>query len=158
MNEFGCLMVDFDIAGWSNLQQYIGIETNDLTEPLPQDPHCTISYGFSADFDPTYLPKICPHVNLLDFCITDVGCFKNPNQDVLYFALESTAATALNNVLVNSFEIKNDYPNYIPHMTIGFFKPACAEKYRHKVKYLKNTKLNPTRYRYSYPSGNEFYF
>lgn len=158
MNEFGCLMVDFDIAGWSNLQQYIGIASVDLTHPMPQDPHCTICYGFSGEFDPTFLSKICPAVALLDFCITGVDCFKNPEQDVLYFALESTAATALNNILVNSLEIKNDFPNYVPHMTIGYFKPTCAEKYRRKVKYLKNIKLNPVRYRYSYPSGNEFYF
>mgnify|MGYP003419614469 FL=1 len=158
MYDYGCLMLDFQIKGWSNLKQYIGVYDDDLVEPMPQDPHCTVCYGFSNEVDPEYLSKICPSLGLFDFVITDVGCFKNEDSDVVHFVLKSQTATALNSVLTNTFNVTVTHPEYTPHMTIGFFKANCSDKYLKKIKYQKNTKIRPYRYRYSYPSGNEYYF
>jgi 2'-5' RNA ligase len=152
-------MLDFNIPNWFKLRDYAKILDVDLLERgLESQPHCTILYGFDESVNPTALVKILPRANEYAFKITGIGCFENPDAHVLYFALNCPLVNTINHALATFFPVENPYPEYIPHMTIGYFKPNCALKYKDKIKYQINSTIIPVNYRYSYPSGVEFIF
>lgn len=152
--DFGCLMLDFNLGGWDRWAKKI--DSNDLVKPLPTNPHCTVLYGFLSEVLPQDVAKYCPKIKSFRFKITGIDAFHNENEDVLHYTLESTACEFLHHRLKTGLPTSVQHPTYIPHMTIAYLKPGCAEKYKKKPQ--KNYFIQPFQYRFSPANGTDVCF
>lgn len=163
MNDFGCLMVDFDIEDWDKLYLKFNpvdlyISGNYAKTGLPVVPHCTILYGFLPDVKHQEILSLLPDINVYDFEIKNVDLFENDDCDVLIVKLEDVVATTINERL-RQFPHENKHPDYLPHITVAYLKKGTGKKYKTQFKdWFWQTTLSPINYRFSYSNGNEVTF
>ena len=157
----GCLMLYFEFEWWNTIIKKL-VDKKDIYEKegYELEPHITIMYGFETDkLDPTKaedlnrLKNICPSISSLnDIRITKMDIFENEKEgfDVVKFSIESPKLHKLNKNILDNFDIKNDYPDYIPYMTIAYVKSGEGKKYIKKVNPIKS--ITPSHY--VYQDGN----
>ena len=137
----GCLMASLNnLLGWNQFEKFI--DSNDLYTSMDDDygfeqtPHITILWGF--DLKTTDPEDFMPLQKLKAFDIKFKGLslFENEKYDVLKFDVESPILEKLNKWCCKNFDFENDYDEFIPHCTVGYFLPGYAKKYinRFKVK------------------------
>lgn len=152
--EFGCLMLDFQLGWWANWAKLI--DPDDLTKPLPTDPHCTVLYGFLSDVLVQDVAKYCPKLKSFKMEITGVSAFCNQDEDVLHYTMKSSACEFLHHRLKTGLPTSVQHPKYIPHMTIAYLKPGCAIKYKRQLQ--KRYFIQPFQYRFSPVGGLDVCF
>jgi 2'-5' RNA ligase len=155
--DYGCVMLYFDFPEIKNLHSLIDeediyTEDGDRSFGLEDEPHTTLLYGLHDDVTEE---DVRDAINGFDYgtCrITNPSLFENENYDVLKFD------TSGPNLHETNFELKNyphttSFPNYHPHLTIGYLKPGMGKKYVNKLKGLQ-FKLDPTHVVYSMANGD----
>lgn len=161
--DFGCLMYNFTIENWV-ADVLSKIDEKDLYKPeedsfgLEKDPHITALYGFEDDkvsLDKLY--DFVKKVKDVDVLIGDVSIFEGEAYDVLKFDINSDTLVDLNKVLTENFDYKTDFPNYHPHMTIGYFLKGEASKYFDVLKEITFDIKKPL-FCYSRVDYNKVYF
>lgn len=142
----GCLMLFHNEPFWNDITSQIDKE--DIYDKegfgLETEPHCTVLYGFK-DPDLNIQNKLSKFlVNFpkkeVSVISNKINLFENEEFDVLKYEVDKNLCkklTKLNQILDENFEIKNDYPDYNPHVTIAYLKPGRGKKY---TKNLKDTK------------------
>lgn len=97
------------------------------------DPHITVKFGFNFD-EPDRVIKVLKGEKGGRVKIEEADIFDNNGEyDVLILRCTSKVLGKLHNKLTNDLKTKDTYPNYNPHITIGYFKKGMANKYRDKV-------------------------
>jgi hypothetical protein len=99
------------------------------------EPHVTALFGFT-DPDPEPVRKFVQDKAPMTIVLDKLSSFdagKNP-YDVLKFDVKCDELTELNAALKKRFEVESDFPNYSPHVTIGYLKPGRAGKYLNRNK------------------------
>jgi 2'-5' RNA ligase len=126
--EYSCLMLDFKIDNWNKLLQKISpdIIYNDETKQfgLETNPHVTILYGFTGGKEiAEQIKEITERAKTaIKVKIKSISKFEGDEFDVLKFDVESDILTKLNKIFSDNFENVNDFPDYHPHITIGYIK------------------------------------
>lgn len=146
----GCLMLNVEEIP-ERLDLIQEIDKSDLfigdgNYGVELEPHITIVYGIKSDSNLT--PEFVegsPSPELLR--VDGVSLFENEEYDVLKMDVVDVGGylSKIRNSVLSSFDVELTYPEYNPHITIGYFQKGKADKY---VKELSTT-INPTSYCYS---------
>lgn len=132
--DYSCLMLDLNIKDWDKLLDKIDdslVYNNESNEYGKEtEPHVTILYGLHQGKEIlNQLRDICSHCKSpIEIKVNRISIFETEDFDVLKFDVESEILTKLNKIIATSFENTNDYPGYLPHITISYLKKGTVKK------------------------------
>lgn len=128
--ESGCLMAYFGEC--PQHQDMIDvIAPADLHENGVEDsPHVTVLYGFQPGVTKE---QLADHVDMEELSAFSILCtgfhvFENEEYDVLIYRVESSVLYDLNR-MCRELPHQNNFPDYVPHMTLAYCKKGRARKY-----------------------------
>jgi len=137
---YGCVMLEpAKIKGW--VENHLGgIDEEDIFEKpnddsygLEEQPHITVLYGIHEDeVDPSVVvdmmkQKLVP----IKVTISEIGIFENDEFDVVKYEVPVTEELqAAREMFMEAFENTQTYPDYHPHMTLGYVKKGAGKKYK----------------------------
>lgn len=152
-----CVMLLCDVTGFSELQSKIN--SGDLhPRGIEENPHITLLFGIKTEScDPSALNF--DRFNFSDIVVKDISIFKSKwDFDVLKIKIENNDVFKANEYLC-SFPYTSDFPDFQPHITIGYFKKGKADKYIRKLnRYVSDIKVNPTKIVWSERIGETNYY
>lgn len=153
--EYGCAMLYFDFPEISTIHNSIDPnelyeEEEDRTYGLENEPHTTLLYGLHNEVSAKQISIVLNKFTFSTCKIYNASLFENEKYDVLKFDVKGESLKECNKKLCE-LPHTNDFPNYHPHLTIGYLKPGCGKKY---VKMLKGAEFEfvPTYAVYSEPN------
>jgi 2'-5' RNA ligase len=159
--EYGCVMLYFDFPEMKSLHQKINPEDiytseEDGTFGLETEPHTTLLFGLHPEVTDndvkTVLSKHC-----FGSCqIRNASLFENPVYDVLKFDVSGFGLHECNNDLCK-YPHTTNFPDYHPHMTIGYLKTGTGKKHTDLFKNMMYS-LTPQYAVYSKPDGTKTKF
>lgn len=128
--KFGCLMAMLPelAAGLASVASQIPKE--DLAKDgVETEPHATVLYGFSLDFDAQKLPEVLSGFGPFEARLGKLSRFECPEYDVVKFEVVSDRLRALNAELSESFkeDITPSKWDYNPHVTVAYVKKGAAQ-------------------------------
>lgn len=132
-NEYGCLMLFFEVSWWDKITNRIKPE--DIFEGdgygIEKEPHVTLLFGFHDNVDMNKLEEIVQDIikNPITIELNNISAFKQDEFDVLKFEVDSQILSTINKKLTDNFEYTNEHGGYHPHMTISYLKPGASDKY-----------------------------
>ena len=161
--KYGCLMVSYGIddSDWNQIHNKIGfhrdVYNNDENEyGIEYRPHITLLYGLhDGEFKMEDLKSILPPIHEMTVLLTGISHFECPEYDVLKFDVDAPKYNEMNDRIRSAFPYTNDYPDYVPHMTISYLKPKTAARYNYNKLSIP---VSPKEYRYGYADGHDEYF
>lgn len=155
--SYCCAMIYFDFPEMKNIHKLIEVDDiyndEDNKHGLEDEPHTTLLYGLHDNESIFKMSKyILENADYDDCEIKDASLFENEKYDVLKFDVKGRFLFKINKEL-SKLPHTTDYPDYHPHLTIGYLKPGCGKKYVKliKEKYKKEIILTPKHAVYSYP-------
>lgn len=135
--EKGCLMLYLDMPDDKWKRILLNIKNEDVYNEEGYgrtgygDQHITILYGFNPEvtsnqvFD---LLKKNIKLKPIKVKITGIGCFENPEFDVVKFNVESEELQKIHEI-INKLPNKQDFSDYKPHCTISYCRKGTGKKY-----------------------------
>ena len=160
--KLGCLMVQLnDLPQWDKVTELIKPEDvyNEPGYGLEDEPHTTALYGFEKDVKvqdvKDIISKFLKDKDAISLKATGLSIFENKDYDVLKFDVDSSDLHKLNSKL-KKLPNKNDFPNYHPHVTVGYLKSGTGKKYTKKFK--KPISLTSNSFKYTWPPKNTEFF
>jgi len=157
--EYGCMMLYFDFPEMENIHSKISSEDvyeeeGDRTFGLEDEPHCTLLFGLhDNELDQDEVINATKQFKYPEVTAHNASLFENEKYDVLKFDIKGDSLHEANAAL-REFPYSNDYPDYHPHMTVGYLKPGTGKKYAEMLKDQKFT-LTPQYAIYSHPDGSK---
>ena len=153
----GCAMLYYDFPELSNIQSQIQeddiyTEEGDKTFGLEDEPHVTLLYGLDKTVTPQEIKERLNKFSFTEATVHNASLFEN-DYDVLKFDVKSENLHACNAELCK-LPYESDYPDYHPHLTIGYLKRGSGKKYVKQFK-DKEYKLKPSYAVYSESDGNK---
>jgi len=158
--EYGCvmLMLDIDLTHWNNIIPQIKDEDvyNDEQDNygIEQEPHITLLFGLvPSEISTTQINEIINEFNFPNIYLEKIDAFKNDKYDVLKFNIDDKDGTLTQiNKKLSEFPNENEYPNYNPHVTIGYLKSGKASEYEGDI-----TPVEVKPYNVTYSEPNQDY-
>ena len=160
--EYGCVMLYFDFPLINKIHDAIDPddlyeEEGDRTYGLEDEPHCTLLFGLHpvALMD---IKKVLARHKFGPCKVYNASLFQNEKYDVLKF--DVGYASKGDNFLhkcnedLKKFPYTNSFPNYHPHLTIGYLKPGFGKKYAERLKGFES-ELAPQYAVYSKPPNTK---
>lgn len=161
-HEFGCVMLALDVPEWNEITSMIHPDDvyNHPTDPsygIEKDPHVTLLYGLHPEVEDSQVEDIINKYKgqNLSLDILGIDSFQNADFDVVKFNVNPTQELKSINQELSQLPNSNQYPEYKPHITVGYLKPGLSQKYldpnkrlEHKIKGIE----------YSKPSGDKVYY
>jgi len=159
--KFGCVMLEVPVSNWEEIISSINQE--DIYEKegenygVQKNPHVTILYGLHDEVSLDQVKSVFEDFDGgVDIKIEGIGTFENKDFDVIKFNVLKNESLQKLNYRLSEFPNSNEYPEYIPHITIAYVKKGCGKKYddpnyRYEVK-------NLTDVCYSMSNGSKEYF
>lgn len=157
--EFGCVMVDYNFTNWSEILK--SINKDDVYEEegknygLQDRPHLTLLYGLHDTVTDDEIKSCFKGFVEDDFKveISGVSIFENPEFDVLKLGVTKNQKLQEINSRLSELPNSNKFPEYKPHITIGYLKSGTGykyvnPKYSHKITSIK-------KIAYTRPDGTE---
>jgi len=161
--KYGCLMVVYGIEKykWKRMVMSM-IRPEDVYDDgtgdygLELEPHVTALYGIHDDETTLDDVKAClPITSTMSALVTGTGFFECPNYDVVKFEIHSPAIVQLNSTLIGNLPYTNDYPDYVPHMTVAYVNKGSGSRYAESFAPIV---IKPLIYKYGHADGNNTYF
>lgn len=155
--EYGCVMlnVKFPLEKLHKLIKPGDVyeEEEDQTYGLEDEPHITLLYGLHQEVTIDPVKKIIDKFTFGKILVNNISLFEKDDYEVLKFDIQSSILHKINDELT-VLPHTNDYPDYQPHMTIGYLKKGEGAKY---VKLLKGFEISikPVNVLFSSANGNE---
>ena len=129
--KFGCLMAMLPELAPCLASVASQVPKEDLAEDggVETEPHATVLYGFSLDFDAHKLPEVLSGFGPFEARIGKLSRFECPEYDVVKFEVVSDRLRALNAELAESFksDITPSKWDYNPHVTVAYVKKGAAQ-------------------------------
>lgn len=156
--EYGAVMLYFDFPEITQIHEMINKEDvytqeGDRTFGLEDEPHITLLYGLHGEVDEQDIKDVLTNFTFGYCKVFNASLFENKDYDVLKFDVEGQGLHSANRLL-KEFPHTSNFPNYHPHMTIGYLNSGEGKKYVDKFKGLQ-FKLLPQYVIYSKPSGEQ---
>ena len=156
--EFGCVMLYFSFPEINKIHDAINPqdlyeEEEDSTYGLEDEPHTTLLYGIHAGIPLEVIEGIVDRYTFSKCNIGNASLFTNDKYDVLKFDVTGKNLHECNSAL-RELPHTSTFPDYHPHLTIGYLKPGMGKKYVEIMKRLTFT-LIPQYGVYSMPTGEK---
>lgn len=156
--SYGCVMLYFDFPQIFEIQKDIDDseiyeEEGDNTYGLEDKPHTTLLYGLHDTVTEDEVKDAIKDFDFPECTVNNISIFANEKYDVLKFDVSGENLKECNKVL-KKFPHTTDYPNFHPHLTIGYLKKGKGAKYVQEFKKLE-FKLTPKYIIFSTPDGNK---
>lgn len=156
--EYGCVMLYFDFPQINKIHDSIHtddiyIEDGDNSYGLEEEPHTTLLFGLHNGVTTEDVTNVLKKFKYGECKIHNPSLFENENYDVLKFDVEGVNLHETNELL-RDFPHTNNFPDYHPHLTIGYIKSGMGKKYIDKLnghEYM----LSPKEAIYSKPDGSK---
>jgi 2'-5' RNA ligase len=158
-HEYGCVMLYFDFPEIDAIHELIEPndvyhDDNDDSFGLEKKPHTTLLYGLHEEVPTEDVEDVLSNFTYGNCTINNTSLFEgNPKYDVLKFDVSGPSLHETNHLL-REFPHTNNFPNYHPHLTIGYIKSGEGKKYTEKFNGLQ-FKLSPKYAVYSKTNGDE---
>jgi hypothetical protein len=136
--KYGCVMLFFDFPELKKIhdlidQEDIYIDKEDDSFGLELEPHTTFLYGLHDGVSTEEVEKVLGEHTYESCKAHKASLFENEKYDVLKFDVEGPELAETNKEL-KEFPYTSDYPDYHPHLTIGYLKPGTGKKYADELK------------------------
>ena len=133
--EYGCVMVDFNFANWSELLESIDFDDVYKVEGknygLQPRPHLTLLYGIHDTVSDEKILNCFEGFTEDDFKVQldGVSIFENPEFDVVKLGVVLTPRIKEINKRLSELPNSNQFPEYKPHITLAYVKSGLGKKY-----------------------------
>jgi 2'-5' RNA ligase len=159
--DYGCVMIDVPVKNWNEIISWIDPE--DLYEVegenygIQERPHLTLLYGLHKEVTPDMIKSIFDNFEGdIEVEVNGIDIFENEKIDVVKFNIKLTESLKWLNSKLSELPNSNEYPDYKPHITIGYVKRGMGKKYvKPDYKYVVK---NINEVTYSMSNGEEFKF
>ena len=156
--EYGCVMLYFDFPEIEKIHSVIKPEDiytqdEDKSFGLEDEPHTTLLYGLHDGVTNEDVKNVLNMFEYGECNISNASLFKNEKYDVLKFDVNGKNLHETNAQL-QKYPFTSDYPDYHPHLTIGYIQRGQGSKYTNILK-NKEYKLIPKYAIYSKPDGSK---
>lgn len=160
--SYGCVMLYFDFPKMNEIhlkidEEDLYEEEGDRTFGLEDEPHITLLYGLKHDVTPKEVKEILNNFTFGPCVLHNASLFENEYNvlkfDVRYLTKGGAFLHKCNTAL-RDLPYKNDYPDYHPHMTMGYLKKGTGKKYTEMLK-EEEYDLIPTHAVFSQPDGTK---
>lgn len=131
--SYACLMLDCSDFKDQLKKIQSEIEFEDLYDEEPghgmeTEPHITVLYGIH-DQDVDSVKEQLGDLSPCDYQLKGLSLFENDKFDVLKCTVDSADLRAMNKRCTDNLEYTNNYPDYVPHLTVAYVKPGTGKKY-----------------------------
>jgi len=138
----GCAMLYFNLPQMQEIHDMIDDEDiyiEDDDYGLEDETHCTLLYGFDPDVKGYDVLGELEDFKVPPLILANASLFENEKYDVLKFDVKDDSKTIqdMNERLMDNFPYESDYPDYHPHVTIGYLVKGMGKKYVEKMKGLE---------------------
>jgi 2'-5' RNA ligase len=164
--RLGCLMAMVDESVAAKILEFNKklIKDEDLYHEINKDGkdeygreencHITIRYGFTKDLNELDVRQLLKGHKEFQVELYELDMFTdNPNFDVIKFKVKSPILNQLNEIS-GIYQNHNDYPDYLPHLTLGYVKKGTFPNLKKRVELyvpIKSVEYSPI-------SGEKSYF
>lgn len=165
-HEYGCVMLYFSFPEMKLFHEKINeddiyIDPEDDSYGLEDETHVTLLYGLHPEVKFAQIKESMQNITFQDCVLRNISIFENEKYDVLKFDVNylyrgGSFLHKANNEL-KKFPYTSDYPDYHPHVTIGYLKKGMGEKYVNKFK-NSEYKVTPQYGVYSEADGTKTKF
>jgi hypothetical protein len=161
--SFGCVMLYFTFPEIKKIHSLISpsdiyTEEGDNTFGLEDEPHTTLLYGLHEGVGNRDVEEVLNRYTYYTCKIHNPSLFNNESYDVLKFEVTGDNLHQTNADL-KQLPHTTSYPNYNPHLTIGYIKKGEGQKYVNMLNKagLNEFELTPQYGVYSKPGGSKSY-
>ena len=144
-HQYGCVMLGLDCPNWKEIQSEINPDDiyHHPTDPsygLEDNPHVTLKFGLHPEVEDSQVEEIINKFKgqNLSLDILGIDSFNNKDFDVVKFNVTPTEQLKSMNKELSKLPNSDQYPDYKPHITVGYVKPGEAQKYidpSHKINF-----------------------
>ena len=92
------------------------------------EPHITVLYGIHETSARPFI-DVCSKIATFSVGVTGLSIFEGDQYDVLKLDIESDELRDLNQFIRDRFEHTSSFPDYHPHLTIGYLKKGRSSLY-----------------------------
>lgn len=161
-HEYGCVMLDLDVPNWKEVTSVIHPDdiyssTEDSSYGIQNDPHVTVLYGIHSDVDDSKVVQIINKWKHQDLSVETTGLenFQNQNFDVVKYGVNTSQNLQDFNKELSELPNSNEFPEYKPHVTVGYLQPGSSTKYLNPQSKLD---FKVKSIRYSKPDGQNLIY
>ena len=158
--DYGCVMIEIPFDNWNKITSLINKEDiyygNDDSYGIQDNPHLTLFYGLHDDVTEEMVKSVFDNIDKINIKVKGIGIFENKDFDVVKLNVISDEILKGINRELSKFPNSNEFPDYSPHITIGYVKKGMGKKYL-KQNYEFNFK-NIKDVCYSLSNGDNLYF
>ncbi len=133
---YGCVMLRANISKWKS-QHLSLIDKQDVFEQegLETIPHVTVLYGVHEDTaNPEAVLRLIGQIKPVTVSVNNISIFENDEFDVVKYTIpKDRSLIKLRNQLMSTFKNTQTFPDYQPHMTIGYVCKGTGSQYVGKV-------------------------
>ena len=156
--DYGCVMLYFAFPEMESLHQNIVnediyTEDEDKSYGLEDEPHCTLLYGLHEDVSLEQVTQVLDNYTFTTVKAHNASLFENEKYDVLKFDIVGDNLHEANADL-KKYPHTTNFPNYHPHMTVGYIKKGKGKQYADSLD-GKEFWIAPQFAVYSTPSGEK---
>lgn len=159
--KYGCVMLELNITNWDEMINKI--DPDDLYHPedpskgAETNPHVTIFFGLNKEVTLEQVKKVFEDYHEdLHVEIDGIGIFEKPDFDVVKMNVVPDGALQHLHDALGKLPNSDEYPTYIPHITLAYVKKGAGKKYINPD--YKYTVKNIGKIKYSTPGGEKIYF
>jgi len=155
-NTYGCAMLYFDFPKINDIHNLIDNEhiyNDEEGYGLEKEPHVTLLYGLHDVVGDDLIRNVLNKFTFGNIKIHTPSLFNNEKYDVLKFDVDGDKLHDCNGHL-KKYPHTSDYPDYHPHLTVGYLKKGFGQKYVDKLGSL-NFDLQPKYAVYSKSTGEK---
>lgn len=156
----GCVMLEVPVSNWEEITSSINEEdlyTEEGKPGIQDNPHVTILYGLHEEVTLDKIKSIFEEFkDGIDISIEGIDLFENESFDVVKFNVIKNEKLKRLNDRLSELPNSNQYPEYVPHITIAYVKKGSGKKYEDPSYRYNVNNLNEICY--SVPNGSKEYF
>lgn len=130
-HQFSSLQFIFDNYISSKLRQFARslLRPEDVIE-YEDIPHITVKYGIHDSTADKVFNLLAPFLfNGISCSILNTDLFEGAEDDAVVLRVESEYIRKINTIVSENIENTNTYPEYIPHITLGYVKKGTGNLY-----------------------------
>jgi 2'-5' RNA ligase len=131
--KYGCVMLYFNFPEILKIHdainpKHVYTEEEDKTFGLEDEPHTTLLYGLHPEVTLNNVEAALSGYTYAPCTVHNPSLFKNEKYDVLKFDVKGANLHKTSEAL-KQYPYTSDFPDYHPHLTIGYIQSGMGQKY-----------------------------